>query len=139
MKKDLITIFVLLVQYGLFGQQYTVEDFMNQLPLPGVAVEVPSKGISKWTNLEGEFSLEDLNLKGDELLLFKLEGYKNYELPFSALKTKVYLDKIENVLDEVVLSVSRWKQQKRELTQKVVSISSAERSFLQPQTSADLL
>ena len=139
MKKDLITLVVLLVQYGLFGQQYIVEDFMNQLPLPGVSVEVPSKNITKWTNFEGEFSLENIDLKGDELLRFKLEGYKDYELPFSALKTKVYLEKIENVLDEVVLSVSRWKQQKRELTQKVVSISSAERSFLQPQTSADLL
>ena len=72
MKKDLITLIVLLAQYGLFGQQYIVEDFMNQLPLPGVAVEVPSKNITKWTNFEGEFSLEKIDIKGDELLRFKL-------------------------------------------------------------------
>ena len=61
---------------------------MNQLPLPGVAVEVPSKGVTKWTNFEGEFSLENIDLKGDEVLRFKLEGYKDYELLFSALKQK---------------------------------------------------
>ena len=48
-----------------------------------------SKNITKWTNFEGEFSLENIDLKGDELLRFKLEGYKDYQLPFSALKTKV--------------------------------------------------
>lgn len=55
---------------------------------------------------------------------------KNYRL-FMAPKT--------NLLNEVVMSVSKWEQELKDIPDKVISIDASEIALHQPQTSADLL
>lgn len=52
---------------------------------------------------------------------------------------RVYLYPNTQQLDEIVLSVSKWQQQKRHVPQKIVSLSANTVLFTTPQTSADLL
>ena len=42
-------------------------------------------------------------------------------------------------LEAVVMSISKWEQQKKDIPQKISSISARDIAFIQPQTSADLL
>ncbi len=52
---------------------------------------------------------------------------------------KVYLSLKREQLDEVVMSISKWEQQKKDIPQKIVSINAQAIAFTNPQTSADLL
>ncbi len=52
---------------------------------------------------------------------------------------RVYLTIRAEQLDEVVMSISKWEQQKKDVPQKIVSINSRQIAQVNPQTSADLL
>ena len=51
----------------------------------------------------------------------------------------MYLSLQTEQLDEVVMSISKWEQQKKDIPQKLASISAQSIAFTNPQTSADLL
>ena len=52
---------------------------------------------------------------------------------------KVYLDLRPEQLNEVVMSISKWQQQRKDVPQKIENIDAQSIAFANPQTSADLL
>ncbi len=58
---------------------------------------------------------------------------------FLKREAKVYLSLKREQLDEVVMSISKWEQQKKDIPQKILSISAQSIAFTNPQTAADLL
>ena len=52
---------------------------------------------------------------------------------------RIFLMPQTEQLDEVVMSISKWEQQKKDIPQKITSISAQSIAFTNPQTAADLL
>jgi hemoglobin/transferrin/lactoferrin receptor protein len=109
-------------------------------PLFNVAVFNLDKSKSSVTGFNGSVSLSTFALT--EAIIFK-------HLAHQVLKTtkadilkegnKVILQASENALDEVVMSVSKFSQKEKEVSQKIVSIKAKDIIAANPQTSADLL
>ncbi len=119
------------------AQQITVIEKDSEIPLAGVIIS--SKNKSVITNLDGQATLD--NFTENALLLFEREGHKPIELTkeeITAANNLVYLNARVN-LDEVVISASKFEQSKRDVPQKIISLTSKEITFFNPQTSADLL
>ncbi len=127
--------------FSFFGnaQQITVYSTSDNLPVPNVTIYNDTKSKSAITDFDG---IADISIFSDNAILhFDHVAHINRSIPKSkVLKSKsVYLDIDENQLSEVVISVSKWEQNKKDISQKIVSISSNEIAMTTPQTSADLL
>ncbi|WP_062057107.1 TonB-dependent receptor [Aquimarina longa] len=137
----LLTLFLLVILLPLFGnaQKITIYSASSNMPIPNVAVHNKDKSRSAITDFDG---VVDISAFSDtEMLYFAHVSHMGLQ----RLKSKVikshflYLEPDENQLSEVIISVSKWKQEQKEITQKIVSISSNEIALSTPQTSADLL
>ncbi|MEW7278046.1 TonB-dependent receptor [Aquimarina sp. 2201CG1-2-11] len=121
------------------AQRITVYSTSNYEPIPNVAIYNKDKSKTTITDFDG---VADITAFSDSELL-----YFNYisHIEVSILKSKVlkskevYLKPDENQLSEVVISVSKWEQEQRDVTQKIVSLSANQIALSTPQTSADLL
>jgi hemoglobin/transferrin/lactoferrin receptor protein len=121
------------------AQTITVFSTANNQPVPNVAIYNKIKSKSAITDFDG---VADISAFSDaEILYFTHISH----LGISMVKSKIpksrsiYLKPDENQLSEVVISVSKWEQEQKEITQKIVSISSNDIELSMPQTSADLL
>ncbi|MBP1840356.1 TonB-dependent receptor plug domain-containing protein [Formosa algae] len=139
MNKKLLLVFLLLISLSIHAQNITILNSQNKEPIAGVAVFNIDKTQSEISNLEGEVSLN--TFKNEDVVFFKHLSFQE----FSATKSRlvkavvVYLDPSTEGLDEVLISASKFGQVKRDIPQKVVSLSLEEIMFDNPQTSADLL
>lgn len=121
------------------AQRIIVYSTSNNQPIPNVAISNKNKTINVITNFDGVADISGFS--DTEIMVFTHISH----LEKSILKSKtiksgsVYLKPDENQLSEVVISVSKWEQEQKDVTQKIVSISSNEIAFSTPQTSADLL
>ncbi len=122
-----------------YAQEITVLDREMKIPLSNVAIYNQSKTISTLTNFDGKASISKFSK--NELLIFKHVSHHELRIKKSDIKSnyKVYLIPDENQLQEVVLSVSKFAQNKRDLARQVVSISAEDIKFSNSQTAADLL
>ena len=109
------------------------------IPLSNVAIYNQSKTISTLTNFDGKATISEFS--ENELLIFKHMSHHELRMKKSDIKSnyKVYLVPDENQLQEVVLSVSKFAQNKKDLARQVVSITSEDIKFSNSQTAADLL
>lgn len=139
MKRFLPLIFFLYCYVG-WSQQVTVLDGDTREPIPNVAVFNPDKTIISVTDFDGNFDFATF-LKVDRLTLRHLsyETKKVTRLQIVKNGYKIYLQMRPERLDEVVMSVSKWEQQKKEVPNKIVSIDAQTIALNTPQTSADLL
>ena len=137
MKLKIVLYVLLLSTICIHAQQISVIEKDTESPLAGVIIS--SKNKSVITNLDGQANID---LFSDiDLLLFEREGHNSLEiLKSDVLKNnnRVFLTARVD-LDEVVISASKFEQSKRDIPQKIVSITSKEIAFFNPQTSADLL
>ena len=124
----------------VMGQEVLVLDKGTKNPLAYVAIYNRNKTTTTFTAGQGKADLSKFTSR--EIIIFK--HISHFE--FSATKAeiiasggKVYLTLDESRLDEVVLSVSRFKQKGKEVPQKTISIKPDDIAFQNPQTSADLL
>ncbi len=122
------------------AQNITVVSRSNNQPIPSVTVYNKIKSQTILTDFDG---IADVSgFQDSETLYFEhishiKAAFKKSEILASG--NVVYLEIDENQLSEVVISVSKWEQDKKDVTQKIVSITSDEIAFSTPQTSADLL
>lgn len=133
-------LFILFISNQIFAQQIKVLDNNFQNPIPGVTITNPNKTKSVITNLEGEANIDMFS--DNEDLQFKSSYYEFKMLNKSEIAANnyiVYLEiKIEN-LNEIVISASKFLQDKKDIPQKIIEIRAKDISFSNPQTSADLL
>jgi len=122
------------------AQEITVLDKLNGEPIVNVAIYNKDKSISAVTDASGKADISQFT--DTEVIIFKSVSYVEiYRRKREILNNNniVLLESIENQLDQVTLSVARFKLKKNEIPQKIISISPSEIQMASPQTSADLL
>lgn len=124
----------------VMGQEVVVLDKGTKEPLSYVAIYNRNKTTTTFTAGQGRADLS--KFKSREIIIFKHISHHEFsttKAEIAASGGKVYLTLDESRLEEVVLSVSRFKQRSIEVPQKTISIKPEDIAFHNPQTSADLL
>ncbi|APU67991.1 TonB-dependent receptor plug domain-containing protein [Christiangramia flava] len=122
----------------LSAQEVKVLDSDSRKPLADVAIFNQDRSTSAITDTLGIADLSSFS--SEELLTFSIISHEDlYLRKKEILNNTVLLEADNNQLDQVVLSVSRFKLDRDEVPQKIVSITPSEVQLASPQTSADLL
>lgn len=132
--------FILLYSVLTQAQEVFIKDKVSGKPLFQVAIFNEHKTKNAISDWDGKADLSVFNY--DETLIFTHISHH----PLSTTKGQilqrggvVLLSPDENELQEVVLSASKFRQNKSDLTQKVIGLSQKDVLLTSPQTSADLL
>jgi hemoglobin/transferrin/lactoferrin receptor protein len=139
MKFSYIIFFFFFVSTTLVAQQIQVLNKLTKEPVFGVAIYNFDKTKSVITNFKGEALLDKFS--DSEIIYFQhlshiLKKLAKFQIEKS---NKIYLDSNTFGLGEIVISASKFKQNKRDIPQKIVSVNKGSIQFTNPQTSADLL
>jgi hemoglobin/transferrin/lactoferrin receptor protein len=139
--KLLFTItFLFVLSLAIQAQTIQVLDEETKKPVAGVAVFNDSKLTTGITDLDGNIDIT--NFSENERIIFQHISHINRFLTkkeIISLENIIILSPDASSLDEVVLSISKFEQNKKEIPQKISSITSRDILFTNPQTSADLL
>jgi hemoglobin/transferrin/lactoferrin receptor protein len=122
------------------AQKIQVLSQQTKDPILGVAVFNEDKSKSAVTNFDGFADISSFNQ--DEVITFQHIAHAPLSQTKSKIvkaNSKVFLITDASSLDEVVLSVSKFGQKKRDIPQQIVSVTSEDVLFRNPQTAADLL
>lgn len=125
---------------AIFGQEIQVKDIVNDRNISNVGVYNTDKSKGGITNARGRIDVSIFS--DDEKITFQHISYLPITLTKKEIqqsKNKVYLVRSTAELSKIVISVSKWQQNKKEVPKKVVSISQREIQYGSPQTAADLL
>ena len=131
--------FFLFASILLQAQNIKVLNSVTKEPIFGVAIYNVDKSKSVVTNFLGEASLGEFTTT--ETIYFKHLSHVLKEITKLKLAglNRVYLQSNTQGLEEIVISASKFEQSKRDIPQKIISISAENVQFVNPQTSADLL
>ncbi|WGK65976.1 TonB-dependent receptor [Croceiramulus getboli] len=135
-----LSLLLVVLAFSLHAQKITVFDADSRMPLPGVAIYNPGKTTSAVTNFDGEADISAFAKA--ETLIFSEVAHRELRLTKAQIASygySVFLKADEQALSEVVLSVSKFAQNKREVPQKTIGLSPEDILLANPQTSADLL
>ncbi|WP_273568376.1 TonB-dependent receptor plug domain-containing protein [Maribacter halichondriae] len=136
-----LTCIVLLLFFGaLSAQEISVLDAETREPIVNVVAYNSDRSKTALSDFDGicDLSIFDNN----ERLTFKHLSYdmrKSTKAQLLRQGRLIFLEMKAEQLDEVVMSVSKWEQQKKDIPNKIVSIDARTIAFMNPQTSADLL
>jgi hemoglobin/transferrin/lactoferrin receptor protein len=119
------------------AQQVLVIDQTTNEPVSGVVAYNKSKSKSVMSDFDGIINLDSFD--GNESITFQHLSYLNFKIEKNKISNTIYLEPKSQDLDEVVISASKFKQSKRDIPQKIISIDAEKIQFSNPQTSADLL
>ena len=138
--KFTITI-ICMISFLISGAQtIRVIDQETNIPIVGVTIFNFKKNKSVITDIDGKADLKIFD--SNETLYFQNILYVNAKYLKSELANMNYVlymvPSVED-LDQVVISASKFEQNKRDIPQTIVNISSNDIQFENPQTSADLL
>ncbi|MEP1487928.1 MAG: TonB-dependent receptor [Algibacter sp.] len=139
MKVIFILFFILFTSVSLHAQQVKIVNILTDEPIHGVAIYNFDKSINVVTDENGEANLDPFS--NVETIYFQhlshlLKAIKKTEINASNI---IYLDANTQGLDEIVISASKFEQDKKDIPQKITSLNSESIHFVNPQTSADLL
>ncbi|MEL7271108.1 MAG: TonB-dependent receptor [Bacteroidota bacterium] len=140
MPKAVSILFFFLAFLSISAQEVTVLDANSGNPVVNIAIYNKEKSKNAISDFDGkcDLSLFDAN----ERITFKHISYQTFITTKAQILKKgnqVYLDLKPEQLQEVVMSVSKWEQQKKDIPQKIETIAARDIAFANPQTSADLL
>ena len=130
--------FILVSAYAQ-SQNIRVINKVTKEPIFGVAVYNIDKTKSVITNFRGEADLTKFS--DTETIYFKHLSHILKTLTKTQIGTsnKVYLVSNTQGLEEIVISASKFQQDRKDIPQKIVSINAENIQFANVQTSADLL
>ncbi|GAA4309365.1 TonB-dependent receptor [Pontixanthobacter gangjinensis] len=139
MRSKLLYLFLFIFSISS-AQEITVLDNDSGQPVGNVAIYNKDKSVSVVTDKLGK---ADISAFSDtEVIIFKalsyIEAYRR-KREIQNNSNMVLMHSSENELEQVTLSVARFKLSKDEIPQKIVSITPSEIELASPQTSADLL
>ena len=138
--KSTFTLFLFFASLTIYAQDVTVLDADSGVPVDNIAIFNKDQSKSTITDVDGKANLAIFDL--DEKITFKHISYQTYTTTKAQIERRgyrVYLNLKTEELQEVVMSVSKWEQQKKDIPQKVETIDARNIAFGTPQTSADLL
>lgn len=140
MKIVLSIIFIWLSVSLSLAQVITVKERNTEEPIPGVTLYNLKKDKSVITDLDGKANISDF--EDNETIIFQNFLYSKLQLTKSQIRETnfiVYMSLSIEDLNQVVVSASKFEQNKREIPQRIVSLSANEIALNMPQTSADAL
>ena len=140
MKHVLILLAIFFCFQVAIAQKIQVLSQQTGGAIPGVALFNKDKSKSAITNFDGFADISSFNQ--DERIIFQHLAHAALWQTKSQILTangQVFLITDASSLDEVVLSVSKFGQKKRDIPQQIVSVTSDDVLFRNPQTAADLL
>lgn len=142
MEKRIIFVAVafVLATISVHAQRVRVIDKTTLQPIEDVLVYNLSETISSLTNVKGMVNLNEFNK--DDTIVFQHSTYVEMVLAIGQIADHNFLVKMQERslnLSEVIVSASKWEQNRNEVPNKITSISGRKAKFLNPQTSADLL
>ena len=140
--KLILNLIVSLFFINVFSQDIFFIDSFTKDSIPGVVVyqKDVSKNIinQRSSNIEGKLSINGLNK--NELIFITHVSYIDFSVLYdSNFKKNILLSSDLKSLDEIVISASKFSQNLKEVSQRVIFISSEDIVLSNPQTSADLL
>jgi len=132
----LLTLFTL----SISAQKIQILSENDQEPISGAVVYNNDKSISGVTDFDG---FVDISSFSENEKIF-IRHVSHLQLTTTKKKirnagNKIILQVNSSTLDEVVLSVSKFGQEKRGVPQQIISVDSRDVLFKNPQTAADLL
>ena len=121
------------------AQQLKVVNQSNGEAISGVAIYNKDKSKSTVTDFDGNANLD--SFLNSEILYFKHLSFKTKSVLKSKIQNLEILELVSTTqdLDEIVISASKFEQNKKDIPQKIVSINAKGIQFNTPQTSADVL
>ncbi|MDU8884809.1 TonB-dependent receptor [Yeosuana sp. MJ-SS3] len=137
-----ITVFFYMLSFSLslWSQEVKVIVKIANTPISNVAIYNSEQNIYTITNINGIANLD--RFSDTEDIYFEHILHVNIKLNKQQIRANnnvIYLEQKVEDLEEIVLSASKFEQSKKDIPQKIVSISSRTIEFINPQTSADLL
>jgi len=138
--KGLSFIISFIFSTAIFGQEIQVKDIINNRNISNVSVYNLDQSKGGITNAHGIIDISIFS--DDEKITFQHITYSPVVLTKKEIlqsKNKIYLVRSSAELSKIIISVSKWQQDKKEVPKKVVSIDQKEIQFGSPQTAADLL
>ncbi|WP_452220059.1 TonB-dependent receptor [Lacinutrix salivirga] len=137
MKQFCVVFLFVSVIVNLHAQQLKVINSTTNEPIPGVAIFNKNKDKSEITDFDG---LVNLNVFSEnETLIFQHLSYKRKVKKKALLAKVLKLERTAQGLEEIVISASKFKENKNDIPRKIVSLNAKNITFSNPQTSADLL
>lgn len=133
-------LFFLITSLNVSAQEITVLDADTGSPVANIAIYNKDRSKSAISNLNGKADLDIFT--HNERITFRHISYEEFSSTRAKIEKKgnrVYLGLKPEELLEVVMSVSKWEQQKKDVPQKIETVDARTISFTSPQTSADLL
>ena len=140
MKHVLVLLAIFFCFQVAIAQKIQVLSKQTAGAIPGVALFNKDKSKSAITNFDGFADISSFNQ--DERITFQHIAHATLWQTKSQIITangQVFLITDASSLDEVVLSVSKFGQKRRDIPQQIVSVTSDDVLFRNPQTAADLL
>lgn len=132
---------LLCIVFSVSAQKITVKDKLTKLPLHNVLIYTSSGQISSFqTNEKGQVILTGLS--ENDVLNFQHAAYESTSVKFSDLSTlnfTVFLSERIIAIEEVTVSANKWKEDISEVPNEILTLNAKNVSFINPQTSADLL
>jgi hemoglobin/transferrin/lactoferrin receptor protein len=136
--KQILASILLLSCLFINAQNVSIYDSITLKPIPEVAVFNEDKSISQVSNANGVIDLSLFSNK--KVLVVKHLSYQELLIYKSDIvNNKIFLTSYLQGLDEIVLSASKFNENKSDVTKSITSISAKAIGFTNPQTSADAL
>ena len=137
MKHYLYLIIGLLNTSVFFAQTLAIFDEDTQSPVIGAAVYNQDLSVSVFTDFKGKVSLAYFG--ESDVITIQHILHETVQLPKSELGSELYLKSNAQALEAIVISASKFEQNRRDVPQKIIAIKSSDIALTNPQTSADLL
>ena len=136
--KKITYIFIFCFFANAYAQSVKVVDKTTKTPIPGVAVFNKNQTTTEVTDEDGLVNLD--KFLDTELIFFQHISFNLKSLKKEKVNTNyIYLESNQLGLDEVIISASNFKQNKREIPKSIAIVNADQIKFNNPQTSADLL
>lgn len=139
-KSKIIFLIAALTSILAQGQTLVVKEANSKDPIPGVALYNIKKDKSVVTDVDGK---ADLSLFLDnEVIYFQNFLYNKLQFTKQEIASKnyvIFMSKSIEGLNQVVVSASKFEQSRKDIPQTIISLSTRDIEFANPQTSADAL
>ncbi len=140
MKNFIVVMLCLFCIEYTFGQTILIQDKSTLKPIELVSVYNKQQKESYISSNKGEIKLEKVN--GNDTLYFSLIGYKPEVFTVNQLEkkgNKVFMTEDPFVLNEFVVSASKFEEKITDVPQQIQVIKSRDIAFANVQTSGDLI
>jgi hemoglobin/transferrin/lactoferrin receptor protein len=129
-----------LLYSSVIAQKVQILESQSKEPISGVAIFNSDKSRSGVSDFDGFIDISKFT-ETEQITLQHISHVTRNQTKSEIVSAnnKIYLELNASSLDEIVLSVAKFGQNKRDVPQQIVSVHGEDILFTNPQTSADLL